>query len=833
MKKYNISGMSCAACSARVERAVSSVAGVSSCSVNLLTNSMTTEGGEESDIIAAVKAAGYGASPANSKSKASGGEEDGSGSEIRTLVIRLVSSAVILLLLMYISMGHMMWGFPLPSALAANPAALGLCELLLAAAVMIINQKFFISGTRAIFKGSPNMDTLVSLGSSVSFMWSVYVLFLVLFEKNHEAQHEYLHELYFESAAMIVALITLGKLLEAIAKGKTTSAIKSLMALTPKEAHVIRDGVEITVPSSEVRIGDIFAVRPGESFPVDGVVISGESGADEASLTGESMPVEKAEGSSVYASTINLTGYLECRAVKVGEDTVMGEVVKMVSDAASGKAPIAKLADRVSGIFVPVVLGIALLTSVIWLIINGDIAFALARGISVLVISCPCALGLATPVAIMVGSGIGARGGVLFKTATAIELAGRAKTVLLDKTGTITAGEAVVTDVIPRSVSESELLSLAAAAESRSEHPLARAICRHAEECRVEIPDAESFSALVGSGVSARIGGDEIYGGSYKFISDKISVSDDISELYTSLADEGKTPVFFTRGSSLLGVIAIADSVREDSAEAVAAMRRMGMRVVMLTGDNEKTAAAIAKRVGIDEVRASVLPADKANIAAEFSHLGKTVMVGDGINDAPALTAADVGIAIGRGTDIAIESADVVLMRDSLSGVVGALKLGRATLTNIKENLFWAFFYNAVCIPTAAGVFVSIGFTLSPMLGALAMSLSSFTVVMNALRLNLQRIFSKKSTNENNPCAVSAEHEEKEDKKMIELTVKGMMCPHCEARVKSVLEAIDGVVSAEVSHEAKSARVTLSRDVDASVLADAVKAAGYECSPAN
>ncbi len=823
--------MSCAACSARVERAVSKLPDVKSCSVNLLTNSMTVDGSDDESIIAAVRAAGYGASPMGAAIRRET-EKDGK-SELFAIAARLIASIVLLLGLMYISMGHLMWGFPLPAALADNAIALALIEMLFAIAVMIINQKFYISGTRAILNRSLNMDTLVSIGSLASFFWSVYIVFKMCFAEGAE-QHHYLHELYFESAAMIVALITLGKLLEAVAKGKTTNAIKGLLELTPKEAHVIRDGAEITVPTKDVRIGDIFTVRPGESFPVDGEVIKGSSSADEASLSGESIPVEKTVGSAVYAASHNLTGYLECRAVKVGEDTLMGEVVKMVSDAAASKAPIAKLADKVSAVFVPAVLAIAAVTAVVWLLIKPDVGFALARGISVLVISCPCALGLATPVAIMVGSGIGARGGVLFKSAAAMERTGRAKTVAIDKTGTLTGGKPELTDVIPFGIEEKELISLAASLEAKSEHPLAKAIVSYAKDRKIDFAEAESFSALVGSGVAASLGGAELVGGSFSFMSERIANDDNISLHYDRLASEGKTPVFFTRNGSLIGIIALIDSLRHDSREAVDSLRKMGLRVVMITGDNERTARAVAKAAGVDDVRAGVMPSGKADAVRELSKEGGVIMVGDGINDAPALTSADVGIAVGGGTDIAIESADAVLMRSGISGIPSAVKLGRETLKNIKENLFWAFFYNAVGIPIAAGVFSGLGLTMNPMLGAAAMSLSSFFVVMNALRLNTKRIFPKANKN-NGVCGDAcplAEEKEGDGKMKIKLNVKGMMCPHCEARVKSVLEAFPEVEEAIVSHKDGTANVICAADLNPEALIKAVNGAGYECSSA-
>lgn len=816
MDKYKITGMSCAACSARVEKAVSAVTGVKSCSVNLLTNSMTVDGADSESVISAVEKAGYGAELAGASKNSPEPQKEGDG-ERKILVRRLVSSLALLLALMYVSMGHVMWGFPLPAALAENPFAIALIELLLSALVMVINQKFYINGFKGLIKGAPNMDTLVAIGSLASFGFSTFTVFKMSYEIQNA--HHYLHELYFESAAMIVGLITLGKLLEAIAKGKTTSAIRALMELAPKEAHVIRDGKEITIPSKDVMMGDVFVVRPGESFAVDGEVIKGESTANEASLTGESLPLEKNVGSRVFAGTLNISGYLECRALKVGEDTLLGEVVKMVSDASASKAPIAKVADRVAGIFVPIVLGIAFITTLIWIFVNNSFGYALARGVSVLVISCPCALGLATPVAIMVASGIGARGGVLFKTAAVLELTGKAKTVVFDKTGTITTGELHVSDIIPCEIEETELLTLAASLEAKSEHPIARAILKCAEERSLEISSTEEFRALTGHGVEALLDGERLISGSYKFIKESFQVSEALEEAYARLSKEGKTPVFFAKETKLLGIIACEDKIREDSREEIAEMRKMGMRTLMLTGDNERTAAAIAERAGVDEYYSEMLPQDKADFVKKLSEKAPVIMVGDGINDAPALTLADVGIAVGCGTDIAIESADVVLMGDSLSGVTGAIKLGKSTLINIKENLFWAFVYNSFGIPLAAGVFIPVlGWELNPMFGALAMSLSSFSVVMNALRLNLKKIFKKQIHDK----------AEKERNEMITLKIRGMMCPHCEARVKSVLEGFAGV-TAEVSHKKGTAKLNLPEGVSLDDLIKAVNDAGYKC----
>lgn len=826
MEKYDISGMSCAACSARVEKAVKAVPGVTSCSVNLLTNSMSVEGADSESIIRAVQKAGYGASLSGRKKGNDKNENHAHEGESATILTRLVASLALLLILMYISMGHVMWGFPLPPAFAENHIAIALAELLLSAVILVINQHFFINGFKGLIKGAPNMDTLVSLGSLVSFLWSVFLVFKMSFAMlSGESGAHYLHGLYFESAAMILTLITLGKFLEAIAKGKTTNAIKSLLALTPKQARVLKDGREIIIPSSELCVGDVFIVRAGDSFPVDGEVIKGYATADESSLTGESIPVEKSVSAKVYAATVSTSGYLECVARKVGEDTLMSEVVRTVSDAAASKAPIAKVADRVAGIFVPIVISIAFITTLVWFFVNNNLGYALARGISVLVISCPCALGLATPVAIMVGSGIGARGGVLFKTASSIEAVGRAKTVVFDKTGTITCGKAEVADIIPYSMSENELLRLAASLEKKSEHPLAKAIVAYAEKREMKLFDVGEFFTHVGCGVSGKIPNAEIYAGSFKFINDKFSLGEREKELYENLAKEGKTPIFFVKNAELIGVIALADTVREDSSQAISTLKKMGLRAVMLTGDNESTARAVAERVGIDEIIAGVLPAEKARAVTELSKDGNVIMVGDGINDAPALTAADVGISVGRGADIAIESADVVLMNSGISGVVGAVRLGKATLTNIKENLFWAFFYNLIGIPLAAGVFIPLfSWELDPMFGALAMSLSSVCVVTNALRLNLKKIFDKRKTQ------TRVNETEKEIKKMqIELNVKGMMCPHCEARVKSVIESIDGVISAEADYKSDTVKITLSKAVEKGAFVKAVTEAGYSC----
>ncbi len=819
MDKYKITGMSCAACSARVEKAVRAIEGVSSCSVNLLTNSMTVEGADEKSVIEAVVRAGYGASPFEDEKEGENFQSVASV-EQKTLLRRLIASVFLLVILMYVSMGHLMWNFPLPDFLAKRPIAIAFVELSLSLSVMIINYKFYTSGIKAVVKGAPNMDTLVAMGSLTSFLWSAFIVFKML--KDSASSHAYLHELYFESAAMIVGFITLGKLLEAIAKGKTTSAINGLLELTPKEARVVRFGREISIPTKDVAVGDVFIVRPGESFAADGVVISGEGSVNEASLTGESVPNEKTLGSQVFAGTVNVSGYFECRAVKVGKDTLLGEVVKMVSDASASKAPIAKLADRVAGIFVPTVIGIAILTTLIWFFVNNSLGYALARGISVLVISCPCALGLATPVAIMVSSGIGARGGVLFKTAASIELTGKAKTVVFDKTGTLTKGKLAVSDVVPYEIPENDFISLLASVEEKSEHPIAVAIVNYAKESGLSLRPTESFKALVGNGVEAVIDGKRALAGSYKFISEAFEVNEFLKEEYGKLSEEGKTAVFFAFDGKILGIVACEDSVREDAKESVAELGKMGIRAVMLTGDNERCAAALAEKIGIREYRAEMLPADKASFVESLSKESKVIMVGDGINDAPALTVADVGIAVGRGTDIAIESADVVLMNDGISTVLGAIKLGRCALKNIKENLFWAFFYNSVGIPLAAGAFIAaFSWELNPMFGALAMSLSSFSVVMNALRLNLKSFFNKTQS-------IEDIEDKKEKTEMLKLKIRGMMCPHCEARVKSALEAFPGV-SAEVSHKKGVAKLNLPNGVLAEDLVKAVIDAGYKC----
>lgn len=822
MKQYNVTGMSCAACSAKVERAVRAVPGVTECSVNLLTNSMIVEGADDSAVIAAVSAAGYGAYP---KDKSAVVNKDDpellAKREKRTLIYRLASSLALLLPLMYISMGHVMCSFPLPQLIAKNPIAIALLEMVLTASVMVINQRFFVNGFLGVLRRSPNMDTLVSLGSGASFAYSLYLLFKMTYTDAATA-HGYLHELYFESAAMIVTLITVGKLLESHAKGKTTSALKSLIDLTPKTATVIRDGRENVVAASEVRVGEIFIVRPGERVAVDGEVVEGEGAVDESALTGESIPTEKSHGSHVYCATQNLSGYMKCRATKVGEDTAMSQVIKMVTDATSTKAPIAKVADRVSAIFVPAVLLISFVTALVWLFVNKSLGYAIARAVSVLVISCPCALGLATPVAIMVACGIGARGGVLFKNATALEAAGEAKTVVLDKTGTITCGEPTVTDVVPISSDESELISYALSLEEKSEHPLARAVASYSENSGAKVHDVTKFEALVGSGVFGVIDGEECYGGSLKLIKEKALVDGETLTLCERLSDEGKTPLLFARGKTVMGIIAVADKIKPDSREAISKLRKMGLRTVMLTGDNERTAKYVGELVGVDEVVAGVMPADKEAWVRELSKNGRAVMVGDGINDAPALARADVGIAIGRGTDIAIDSADVVVMNSTLSDVVSALKLGRGALRTIYQNLFWAFIYNAIGIPLAAGVFVGVlGWELNPMFAAAAMSLSSFSVVMNALRLNLGNFFEKHDKTNKNTV--------KEGLKMEKtLKIKGMMCPHCEGRVRAALEAVEFISSVEVSYKKGIAKVTLTADVADTELAAIVEKEGYK-----
>lgn len=831
MKQYTVTGMSCAACSARVEKAVSQVPGVKACAVSLLTNSMGVEGAAEPDaVIAAVQAAGYGASlkgaAQESISRTAEAGDALADRETPVLKKRLLTSLGFLLVLMYVSMGHSMWGWPLPERLAENHIALGLIQLLLAAIVMVINQKFFISGFRSLLHRNPNMDTLVAMGSAASFGYSVYALFAMTdaqLRGDSAAVMAYMHEFYFESAAMILTLITVGKMLEARSKGKTTDALKNLMRLSPKTAVLVRDGMETEVPIEQVGKGDVFVVRPGQSIPVDGEVIEGVSAVNEAALTGESIPVDKTAGDRVSAATVNQSGYLKCRATRVGEDTTLAQIIKMVSDAAATKAPIAKVADKVSGVFVPAVLMIAAVTITVWLLVGQSFGFALARGISVLVISCPCALGLATPVAIMVGNGLGARNGLLFKTAASLEETGRVQTVVLDKTGTITRGQPMVTDMVcAEGVTEKQILSLAYALEQKSEHPLARAVVLRAQAEAVELGEVTDFQALPGNGLRAMLGETRLAGGNLKFISSVADVPAGLSAAADRLAGEGKTPLFFAADGAVLGIIAVADVIKEDSARAVKELQSMGMRVVMLTGDNEKTARAIGAQAGVDEVIAGVLPEGKESVVRQLKSKGKVAMVGDGINDAPALTRADIGIAIGAGTDVAIDAADVVLMKSNLADVPAAIRLSRATLRNIYENLFWAFIYNIIGIPLAAGVWINLfGLQLSPMFGAAAMSLSSFCVVSNALRLNLLNIRDSRHDHK---------VKRKKEKKKMEKTMKieGMMCPHCEARVKKTLEKLEQVEEAQVSWQAGTAVVKLSKKVDNEVLKKAVEDQDYQ-----
>ena len=832
MEHYTVTGMSCAACSARVEKAVSAVPGVTSCSVSLLTNSMGVEGSATPDaVISAVQAAGYGASlkgAAQSVPSIAEQEDALADHETPALKRRLIASLGFLIVLMYFSMGHMMWGWPLPSFFDGNHVAMGLIQMLLTIAVMVINQKFFINGFKSLFHGAPNMDTLVALGATASFGYSTYALFAMTGAQvrgDAAAVMSYMHEFYFESAAMILALITVGKMLEARSKGKTTDALKSLMKLAPQTATLLRNGQEVTVPIAQVKRGDVFVVRPGENIPVDGVILEGESAVNESALTGESIPVDKAVGDSVSAATTNQSGFLRCEATRVGEDTTLSQIIKMVSDAAATKAPIAKVADRVSGVFVPTVITIAVITTAVWLLCGKPIGFALARGISVLVISCPCALGLATPVAIMVGNGLGAKNGILFKTAVSLEETGKTEIVALDKTGTITKGEPRVTDVLPADgLTESALLALAAALEQRSEHPLARAVMLRAEEDKLSVSEVSDFRALPGNGLTATLNDEELLGGSLSFISTKADVPQALRDKAEALAEEGKTPLLFARGGKLAGVIAVADVIKEDSPAAIAALRNMGIHVVMLTGDNEKTARAIGRQAGVDEVIAGVLPEGKESVIRSLQKQGKVAMVGDGINDAPALTRADIGIAIGAGTDVAIDAADVVLMKSQLSDVPAAIRLSRATLRNIHENLFWAFFYNVIGIPLAAGVWIPIfGWTLNPMFGAAAMSLSSFCVVSNALRLNLFKLHDAGKDKK-----IKKKHHKEETTMEKTMKIEGMMCGHCEAAVKKALEAVDGVVSAEVSHTSGTAVVTLSKPVDSAVLKKAVEDKDYK-----
>ena len=849
MEQYNVTGMSCAACSARVEKAVKKVPGVTSCSVSLLTNSMGVEGtASPAAILSAVQEAGYGASPKTaSASKASDASTDLDAladHETPKLKRRLIASLGFLLVLMYFSMGHMMWGWPLPHWFDGNHVAMGLVQLLLAGIVMVINQKFFINGFKGLIHGAPNMDTLVALGSMASFVWSTYALFAMTraqVDGSDELVMHYMMEFYFESAAMILTLITVGKMLEARSKGKTTDALKSLMKLAPKTATLVRDGAEVTVAIADVQKGDVFVVRPGENIPVDGVVLEGTSAVNESALTGESIPVDKAVGDKISAATTNQSGFLRCEATRVGEDTTLAQIIKMVSDAAATKAPIAKIADTVSGFFVPAVISIAVLTTIVWLLLGHELGYALARGISVLVISCPCALGLATPVAIMVGNGLGAKNGILFKTAASLEAAGRTQIVALDKTGTITEGAPRVTDLLPaEGVTETELLTLAAALESRSEHPLAKAVLADAEAKAITPPEVTDFAALPGNGLAAKLDGMDIYAGNAAFIQTKLTLPAALAQQAEKLASEGKTPLFFGGAGRLLGVIAVADTIKEDSPEAIRQLQNMGIRVGMLTGDNQRTADAIGRQAGVDEVIAGVLPDGKEAVIRQLQASGKVAMVGDGINDAPALTRADTGIAIGAGTDVAIDAADVVLMNSKLSDVPAAIRLSRATLRNIHENLFWAFIYNIIGIPLAAGVFIPFGLTLNPMFGAAAMSLSSFCVVSNALRLNLFDVHSTKHDRaaknaaslpavSAQPAAVANKESTKEDTAMKKtLKVEGMMCGHCEARVKKALEALPEVDEAVVSHEAGTAIVTLNAEVADDVLKNAVEAQDYK-----
>ena len=840
MEQYDVTGMSCAACSARVENAVTKVKGVTSCSVSLLTNSMGVEGtAPPQEIISAVEKAGYGA-----KLKGAGTKKTDTGAdslrdtETPKLRKRLIASVIFLVILMYFSMGHMMWGFPLPSWFDGNHVAMGLVQLLLSAIIMVINNKFFVNGFKGFINRSPNMDTLVALGSGASFVWRVYALFMMTDAQLHgntDAVMMYMDEFYFESAAMILTLITVGKMLEARSKGKTTDALKGLMKLAPKTANVIRNGAEQTIPAEEVVKDDIFVVRPGESIPVDAVVTDGESTVNESALTGESIPVDKTVGDNVSAATINQTGFITCKATRVGEDTTLSQIIKMVSDAAATKAPIAKIADKVSGIFVPTVITISIITMIVWLLLGQDFAYALARGISVLVISCPCALGLATPVAIMVGNGVGAKNGILFKTAVSLEQAGKTQIVALDKTGTITKGEPQVTDIISADgVSESELLSLAVSLEAKSEHPLAKAINDYGAQHAVTARNVDNFNALSGNGLTATIDNDTLYGGSLKFIGEKVAVSDKIKSEADRLSNEGKTPLLFSKNDKALGMIAVADTIKEDSPDAIKQLRNMGIKVVMLTGDNERTAKAIGEKAGVDEVIAGVLPDGKEAVIRSLKAQGKVTMVGDGINDAPALTAADTGIAIGAGADVAIDAADVVLMKSRLTDVPAAIRLSRSSLRNIHENLFWAFIYNVIGIPLAAGVFIPLGLTLNPMFGAAAMSLSSFCVVSNALRLNFCRLYSTKHDRKAKPLSgVTVQQPETAGEagtaEIIKtIKIKGMMCEKCEHHVKTALEAIPQVVSAVANHTDGIATAMLSGEVPDKQLKKAVENSGYK-----
>ena len=855
MKQYTVTGMSCAACSARVEKAVSKVDGVTSCSVSLLTNSMGVEGSAtDAQIVEAVEQAGYGASPKGTATESENDKANNSLEQLKAaqdalvdretpkLVNRLIASLIFLVVLMYFSMGHMMWGWPLPEFFNGNHVAMGLLQLLLTVAVMVINQKFFISGFKGLIHGAPNMDTLVALGSAASFGYSVYALFAMTAAQvkgDMDAVMSYMHEFYFESAAMILALITVGKMLEAHSKGKTTDALKSLMQLAPKTATVVRDGVEQEISVDAVKKGDIFVVRPGENIPVDGEIIDGTTAVNESALTGESIPVDKQPKDAVSAATVNQSGFIKCRATRVGEDTTLSQIIQMVSDAAATKAPIAKIADRVSGVFVPAVITIAIITIIAWLIAGETVGFALARGISVLVISCPCALGLATPVAIMVGNGKGAKSGILFKTAASLEATGRTQIVALDKTGTITSGEPKVTDIVPDETFFEEigkhagaLLAIAASVEAKSEHPLAKAIMERAKTDEIAVAEVTDFSAVVGNGLTAILAGKMIKAGNLAFVSKFVKVSDDMRAKAVEFSKEGKTPLFFAADDRLCGIIAVADTIKEDSPEAVRQLKNMGIRVVMLTGDNEQTANAIGKQAGVDEVIAGVLPDGKEAVIRKLKKQGRVAMVGDGINDAPALTRADMGIAIGAGSDVAIDAADVVLMKSRLIDVPAAVRLSRATLTNIHENLFWAFFYNVIGIPLAAGLWYPLlGWKLNPMFGAAAMSLSSFCVVTNALRLNLCRVYDPKhdrkaTSDRKNKTDKPNESEEKSMTKT--MNIEGMMCGHCEARVKKALEALDAVSEAAVSHESGTAVVTLSSDISDEKLKETVEAEDYK-----
>ena len=855
MKQYTVTGMSCAACSARVEKAVSKVDGVTSCSVSLLTNSMGVEGSAtDAQILEAVEQAGYGASPKGTATESDNDKANNSLEQLKAaqdalvdretpkLVNRLIASLIFLVVLMYFSMGHMMWGWPLPEFFNGNHVAMGLLQLLLTVAVMVINQKFFISGFKGLIHGAPNMDTLVALGSAASFGYSVYALFAMTAAQvngDMDAVMSYMHEFYFESAAMILALITVGKMLEAHSKGKTTDALKSLMQLAPKTATVVRDGVEQEISVDAVKKGDIFVVRPGENIPVDGEIIDGTTAVNESALTGESIPVDKQPKDTVSAATVNQSGFIKCRATRVGEDTTLSQIIQMVSDAAATKAPIAKIADRVSGVFVPAVITIAIITIIAWLIAGETVGFALARGISVLVISCPCALGLATPVAIMVGNGKGAKSGILFKTAASLEATGRTQIVALDKTGTITSGEPKVTDIVPDETffegtgnNAGKLLAIAASVEAKSEHPLAKAIMERAKTDEIAVAEVTDFSAVVGNGLTAMLAGKMIKAGNLAFVSKFVKVSDDMRAKAVEFSKEGKTPLFFAADDRLCGIIAVADTIKEDSPEAVGQLKNMGIRVVMLTGDNEQTANAIGKQAGVDEVIAGVLPDGKEAVIRKLKKQGRVAMAGDGINDAPALTRADMGIAIGAGSDVAIDAADVVLMKSRLIDVPAAVRLSRATLTNIHENLFWAFFYNVIGIPLAAGLWYPLlGWKLNPMFGAAAMSLSSFCVVTNALRLNLCRVYDPKHDRKATPDRKNKTDKpnESEEKSMTKtMNIEGMMCGHCEARVKKALEALDAVSEAAVSHESGTAVVTLSSDISDEKLKETVEAEDYK-----